>query len=203
MTPYPSAKSVLSIGNQLLDGPRAILPPATVDAFGWLEPDLRLSFWEAPGLTKVSVALFTDNTANREADFLQPIIRLAHWERGYDIRTKPRWPSITVQLGYFHDEKQLLQASIYRLHQAFGFLPFLPFGISAQREVPSFPYSDDGGNLEMFARNGVQSVTFTTPALPDGDALTAQFREVFAELKNACQPFDMHEWRERYNDDLN
>ena len=189
MALYQSAKRIITIGELLIDGPRALIPPPSLDDFGWLEPDLRLVYWKAPGYRKQSVVLFVDNTVNRDIDFLQPIIRIAHWA------------SVNVQLGYFNDDKQHLQTAIYQFHQTLGSLPFLPFGLSARREVPHFPYTDRG-QLEIFASNGVQSVNFMTPALPDGDTLTDQFFSLLAQLETACQPFEQNEWRERYNYNL-
>ena len=185
-----------------MTGPRALIPPPALDDFGWLEPELRLIHWKAPGYKKESVTLFTDNTVNRDDHFLQPIIRLAFWERGRDIQTRPHWPSITIQFGYFSDDDhQLLHNTIYQFHQTLSSTPFLAFGISANREVPDFPHNDRG-ELEIFASNGVQSVEITTPALPNGDELTDQFFFLFAQLKAACRPFDHKDWRERYNYNL-
>ena len=201
MAPYQNARRITTIGELLIDGPRALIPPPSLDDFGWLEPDLRLVYWKTPGSRKQSVVLFVDNTVNCDTDFLRPIIRIAQWERGHDIRTKPHWASVDVQLGYFNDDHQHLQTAIHQFHQTLGSLPFLPFGLSAKRQVPHFPYTDRG-KLEIFANNGVQSINFMTPALPDGDALTDQFFLLLAQLETACQPFEQNEWRERYNYNL-
>jgi hypothetical protein len=190
-----------AIGRTLVYGPRALFPPDTLDDFGWLEPELRLVYWKPPMKTYESLAIYCDSTVNREVAFLQPIIRSARWERYHDLATRPLWPTVDIQLSYFADQFEHLHQQVYALHTALTRLPFTPFGISAQRDVPIVKTRDDGQELDVLVSNGVQTLTFTTPALTD-DPVTAHVLKLRDLLLGLVQPFVSNGWRERYDYDL-
>ena len=202
MTSLQGPRRALSIGRVVVDGPRSIFPPTKIDSFGWLEPQLRFVYWKAPASICESVALFCDNTMNRDDDFLRPVIRIARWNRANDFATKPYWPTVAIRLGYFDDNDDKLSNAIRVIHHNIPSLPFIPFGLSGQREAPDFPYSNRG-EIELYISNGIQSVEFTTPALPPGDNLTDQFFNVIEQFHDRIEPFDTTGWRERYSCNLN
>ncbi|MBK9940675.1 MAG: hypothetical protein IPP13_03520 [Kouleothrix sp.] len=148
-----------------------------------------------------SLAIYCDNTVNREAAFLQPVIRTARWDRYHDFATRPIWPTVDIQLSYFADQFDRLHQQVYALHTALRQLPFTSFGISAQRDVPMLTTQGDGQELEVLVRNGIQTVEFTTPALVD-DPVTVQVFTLRDLLLSLVQPFDRTRWRERYDYDL-
>jgi hypothetical protein len=197
-----SSRRALTIGRALVHGPRALFPPETLDDFGWLEPELRLIYWKPPMKTYVSLAIYCDNTANRETNFLRPIIRFAQWDRYHDLATHPAWPTTDIQLSYFDDQFDCVHQQVYAFHTALTHLPFSPFGISAQRDMPVLPTDDSTGELEIVVSNGVQRLEFSTPALPAVNHITQHFFTLFEMLSSILQPFDRNGWRERYDYNL-
>jgi len=198
----PSNRRALTIGRALVHGPRALFPPETLDDFGWLEPELRLVYWKAPMKTYESLAIYCDNTVNRETKFLRPVVRFARWNRYHDLATRPIWPTTDIQLSYFDDQFDRIHQEVYSFHMAITHMPFTPFGISAQREVPTLPTEDSGGELEIVVSNGVQTLEFATPALSADNLVTERFFTLFEMLTSILQPFDRNGWRERYNCNL-
>jgi hypothetical protein len=196
-----SARRVLTIGRTLVRGPRALFPPQALDDFGWLEPELRLVYWQPPMKRYESLAIFCDSTVNREVQFLRPVIRYARWDRYHDLATRPTWPTTDIRLSYFDDQFDHVHQQVYAFHTRVTQLPFTPFGISAERDLPTLATSDDDGEVEMRVRNGIQTLEFTTPALAD-DPLTADIFTLRNLLLSLLQPFDRTGWRERYNDNL-
>lgn len=47
-----------------------------------------------------SITVFCDDTINREADFLEPVIRVAHWDREADMQADLSFPNVQVTLGH-------------------------------------------------------------------------------------------------------
>lgn len=191
------------IAGALIEGPRVLHPPEELDSFGWLYPDLRLIHYQGL-ITRRSVAIYTDDTMNRGANFLKPVIRAAHWEGRRDLRVAvlPEWPSVVVTLSYFEDHRALVTEQIKAIQAALRQLPFVPYGLSAERDGPTIGEEDWLNTLKIYTNNGGgQSVEFHSPVLPAGDPLTEQFFAVFDGLLALMQPFAWDGWYEGYNTD--
>jgi len=63
------------VGNQILEGPRSIFPPREIADYGWLEPSLLIILRKIDLIIFESIALFCDDSVNRESDFLSPMVR--------------------------------------------------------------------------------------------------------------------------------
>ncbi len=191
------------IASALIEGPRVLHPPKELDHFGWLYPDLRLVHHEGL-ITQRSVAIYTDDTVNRDANFLKPVIRSAHWNGRNDLRvaTLPDWPSVVVALSHFEDHRTWVSEQIKAIQTALTQLPFVPYGLSAERDGPDVG-EDWLQNLEIYTNNGGgQSVEFHSPVLPAGDPLTDCFFAVFDGLLAIMQPLTWEGWSEVYDTDL-
>ncbi|MDQ2808677.1 MAG: hypothetical protein M3Z04_17480 [Chloroflexota bacterium] len=191
------------IAGALIEGPRALHPPQEVDRFGWLEPDLRLVHYDGPRMWR-SLAIYTDDTMNREAGFLKPVIRAAHWNGRNDFGrgwTLPDWPSVTVSLSHFEDQRTWVSEQIKAIQTTLLHLPFVPYGLGAERDGADT--AEEGWkHLEIYTNNGGgQSVTFQSPTLPAGDPLTDCFFAVFEGLLGIMQPLAWDGWKEVYNTD--
>jgi len=65
-------RRVLHVGRALVEGPRALFPPAALDDFGWLEPYLRIELSSSGLEVSRSIAIYTDSTMNRDDNFSLP-----------------------------------------------------------------------------------------------------------------------------------
>jgi hypothetical protein len=197
--------SYLNIGHALIDGPRALFPPDSIDEFGWMEPAIKLGHWETPRLVWTSLAIYFDDTMNREDNFLHPVIRYAHWNQNQDTFTKPRpnWPTVDIQLSYVDEHLEQVNQKVYELHSALTQPPFIPFRVATRNDAPNIETDNSRGILWVEVTNNLQQIKFYTPDLLSGDVLTDRFFILFNFLREIMRPIDRTGWRERYDHDLN
>jgi hypothetical protein len=203
------------VGRSLVTGPRAIHPPPVIDDFGWLEPDLRLLWTGSGSGTQESVSVFTDDTINRDADFLPPLLRHAVWRRGADLErlrsVTPRppaalWPSVDVRLSAFERQRAAVDERVRALQGCLRRLPFVESGLVLDRTPPHLDQQLTWGArrvawLEIYSRTGAQAVTYESPPL-EQDPLTVRFFELFDYLTGIIEPLPLSGWRETYACDL-
>ncbi|WP_154668190.1 hypothetical protein [Pseudoduganella violaceinigra] len=191
----------LRIGRALIKGPTAIFPPKFIDSFGWLEADFRLTIkWPGPGLHE-SLQVFSDDTMNRDKDFLPPMIRRCIWKRAADMANPNAWPSATVEIGYIQDHKRR-DALLRDVHRKLPGLPFVELGLSTQRDVADLELDESEPEFRIWARNGVQSLEYwSSPVAPAHLGLS--FTQVHKDLLAEFLPISQPGWRERYDHDLN
>lgn len=205
MPPNPHIQTrhrVVRIGSLLVEGPFSIRPPREADDYGWLECDLRLTHWNG-GLSE-SVAVYVDDSLNREEDFLEPVIRYVHWEKVRDIRRalvgEITWPTATVALSYFREARTEVDRLMRDVQAHLTGVPFSATGLVADRSVPDRT-RDDRGEVEVYARNGVQRIEISTWAADDGGLHTAAINGI-AALKALLRPLALDGWSENYAHDL-
>ena len=186
------------MGRAMVAGPRALFPPLELDDFGWLEPQLRISTGSSQ--LERSVALFADDTVNRDDGFLEPVVRFARWDRASDLNNKVAWPSIDVRFGHIRnwqrvdDMARSLPAAISAAH-------FAAFGISRVRDVPELNWAKPQSEFEVELLNGLQRIVVASPSL-EGDPLTTAVAEAWSVLESEFREFSADGWRERYSYDL-
>ena len=94
-------RRVTKIGHKLVEGSSAVFRISDGD---WLESDLHIIIKEG-GLRKIETySLLTEDTMNKEIDFLPPMIRILKWRRSEDLNELQndehrRFPKIEVELG--------------------------------------------------------------------------------------------------------
>lgn len=190
----------MRVGLILLEGPSAIFPPQELDGYGWLEADFRLTIkW--PGQVKQeSVSVFSDDSINREENFLEPMIRHCIWNRSADMADTNPWPSASVSLGHVRDQSKV-DAVLRDVHRSLSGLPFAELGLSTQRDVADLELDPSEPEFQVWARNGVQSIEYWS--LPVAAAkLGLSFRQVYEALLAELVPVAPSGWRERYDYDL-
>jgi len=191
----PKLKSHL-IGQTLVEGPKALFPPKTMDGYGWLEPDLALH-WRTDGWrTLRSVLVYTDASMNRNRGFLEPVIRVATWHRSRDLAREGTWPHVELIFGRPKDWPVVRRIS-KALHEEVGKLPFVPYGLSKCRGAATVRTAAPSASFMMKTGNGVQWLEFGSPALRD-DPLTTAVRKSMDDLAEMSAPFDPTGWTERY-----
>ena len=190
----------LRIGRALLEGPSAIFPPKELDEYGWLEADFRLTIkWSGQDIHE-SVSVFSDDSMNREENFLAPMIRRCCWNRSADMANTNSWPSAAVELGHIRDHSRV-DALLRGVHRRLTGLPFCELGLSTQRDVADLEIDSSEPEFRVWARNGVQSIEYWS--LPVAAAkLGLSFRGVYEDLLAELVPGSPLGWRERYDYDL-
>lgn len=177
------------------------MPPKEIDDFGWLESYLRLIWWPYSSTSTESIMIFCDNTINREANFLQPVIRHAKWERHDDIASPGIWPRVEISLSYLTGHLADIDDRVKILQAALADAPFVPFGLPVERNGPDLKTSNSAGSIRIESWNGRQTLEYSSHPLED-DTLTSLFFETFNYLTSIMQPIDRKGWREAYNFDL-
>jgi len=191
----------LAIGNQLLQGPRTII--TAHDAHGWLEKDIAVYLHYFGHNRLHHISLWSDDTINREKNFLPPVIRLAQWERQQDVERfqageAVQWPSVTVSLGYIKAPFiHQLHIALLDIQQQVNSLQFAPMGLRRKRDVPCIPVSEQYIDFEIWMRNGAQSICYASPLL-QADAFCKKVFELKQLLLSSMQPFDYTGWKEKY-----
>jgi hypothetical protein len=193
---------VVRVGNLLVEGPFSIRPPQEVDEYGWLECDLRLTQSVAGVVT--SVAVYVDDSMNREEDFLPPVLRHTTWERAEDIRRalagEISWPTATVRLSHVGNAQAEVDRVMRDVQARLGSAPFVVTGLVTNRAVPNAE-PDPRGEIQVFARNGIQRVEVATRAAEDGGLHSAAV-DAIASLTKLIEPISLEGWRETYSQDL-
>ena len=128
------------IANLLLDGPDWLVPLTRVDDFGWLEPALKIDVRPlGVNKTSTSYAVFVDDTINRHARFLRPVVRRAYWDRpqDYQAKRKRNWPRVDIlHHTMSRSEQRHMHLLLQRLDRSFNRLEFLTAGLVADRTDP-------------------------------------------------------------------
>lgn len=184
----------------LLDGPSAIFPPREMDEYGWLEADFRLTIkWPKQGKHE-SLSVFSDDSMNREENFLAPLIRRCVWNRSADLADTNAWPSVSVELGHVRDHSRV-DAVLREVHRKLAGLPFAELGLSTRRDVADIEIDPSEPEFRVWARNGAQSIEYWS--LPVSPAkLGLSFGQVHEDLLAELVPLLQEGWRERYDYDL-
>jgi hypothetical protein len=184
----------------LLEGPTAIFPPGSIDDYGWLEADFSLTVkWPGNNIHE-SLHVFSDDSMNREDNFLAPMIRRCVWKRSVDMTGANEWPTATIELGFVRDCSRV-DALLRTVHRRLSGLPFAELGLSTQRDVADVELDSDEPEFRIWARNGVQSIEYwSLPVTPT--QLGLSLREVHSELLAELSPISQSGWRERYDHDL-
>jgi hypothetical protein len=193
---------IMRIGQKILEGPRSLLPPSTVDDFGWLETEFRIILLQSPGYTQESIAIYSDNTVNRDSAYLEPLIRYVHWNRQQDISQPTRWPTVVVQLSAFMAYYEQVHEHLLTLQHLLCTLPFTPIGLQRGREAPPLAYDSQNLHLQVLFTNGVQSVKFDTLSVISQNKSIEYIMQTFLYLKSIMNPIDYGDWRERYTVNL-
>jgi len=190
----------LRIGRALLEGPTAIFPPSSVDDYGWLEADFSLTVkWPGNDIQE-SLHVFSDDSMNRDDNFLAPMIRRCLWKRSVDIAGTNEWPTVAIELGFVQDCSRV-DALLRNVHRMLSGLPFAELGLSTRRDVADIELDSDEPEFRIWARNGVQSIEYWS--LPVSPAqLGLSLCEVHSELLAELVPIVQSGWRERYDHDL-
>lgn len=202
-TQRKNRRRCLQIGNKLIDGPLAIFPATdNDDDYGWMECDFRISIYSGDYQTQESIAIYTDDTMNREENFFKPIIRHCAWDRSADENGSNTWPSAKVELAYLKDIEQTSEILI-QIQEATPKLSFAPLGVSVSRNVAEVECDYYKEGYELYIRNGVQAITYASCYMPN-DMVTALIFSSFKKLRNEMMvPFEKSGWKERYEYNLN
>ena len=187
-------------GSALVDGPRALVPPGSVDEFGWLEADCRIVLIGSGYLRAESVAVFVDNTVNRSRGFLKPMIRHAVWNRARDLRRDPHWQSVRVAWGTVSDWPTTRRL-VKELQTGVRNLPFVAYGISRARRGAPINYVPRWGSFRVEVSNGAQYLKLSSPWLRD-DPFSETVYRVAATLTRQLVRITPRGWVERYERDL-
>jgi len=205
MTDRATAKNLnrrrcLRIGRALLEGPSAIFPPKEIDSYGWLEADFRLTIkW--PGQEwHESLSVFSDDSMNREENFLAPMIRRCLWKRSADMADTNPWPTASIELGYVRDHLRI-DALLRGVQRKLSGLPFTELGLSTRRDVAELEPDLGEPEFRVWARNGAQSMEYWSLPVA-ASTLGLSFRQVYADLLAEMVPISQIGWRERYDYDL-
>jgi len=184
----------------LIEGPFSIKAPSHIDDYGWLECQLRLTHW-AGGIVE-AVAVYVDDSMNREDGFLAPLLRHVRWERSEDQRRamtgELHWPTAVISLTPLSEHRAAVDSLIHEILSRATSLPVVPFGLSAERAVPEVDI-DDRGKIAMFVSNGVQNIEFGAPTSGTDAGLSNLVLHGIAALRALNSPLALElGWRESY-----
>jgi len=196
-------RRVLTIGNKLVAGPNAIF---RISDGSWLEKDLHFSIYEE-GLKKIETySLWTDDSMNKEENFLSPMIRILTWERRRDLNdlndNKTRkFPMIDVKLGIIHDDKleEVNQKFISFQKIVTENNNYIPFKLSTKRDSADIKinYDQEYIDYSIYMRNGAQSFEFCSTG-NNSDNLVKGINDFKKLLQESIQVINKSEWKERY-----
>jgi hypothetical protein len=147
-----------------------------------------------------SLSVLSDDSMNREENFLAPMIRRCRWNRAADMANTNLWPSAAVELGHIRNHSRV-DAVLRAVHQKLTGLPFSELGLSTQRDVADLETDATEPEFRVWATNGVQSIEYWS--LPVAAAkLGLSFHGVYEDLLAELVPGSPLGWRERYAYDL-
>ena len=196
-------RRVLKIGNQLVHGPSAIFRISRGD---WLEKDLQIVLYE-PGMKRIeSYSIWSDDSMNKEKDFLPPMIRILTWNRREDLHSlkessKRKFPKIDLTLGIIsagrleeiNSKFITLQCAVLKNHN------YVPYKIPMERDSADIGVNYEKGYLDfsIFFRNGEQALEFTST----GNLSAPLVQELITMKKllhSSIEVVDKTNWKERY-----
>lgn len=190
----------MRVGWALLEGPTGVFPPETLDDYGWLETDFRLIIQWPRQAGHESISILSDDTVNRDSDFLPPMIRHCQWNRSADLTGANAWPTTSITLAYIRDRAKI-DALLREVHGKLPALPFEVLGLSTQRDMPELECDDSEPTYWVWVRNGVQYLEYHSAPVV-ADKLVIPFREIYTSLLAEMIPITIQGWRERYDYDL-
>ncbi len=190
----------LSVGWELIHGPRALFPPPGADASDWFEPQLRLTLrW--PDHERIeSVIVFVDATMNKEEDFLPPMLRHAVWRYPNDLSGAHAWPSVVVRLGSITNP-HAVDACLLKLQHNIRHLNFTPIGLSLKRDVANVITGPSLPSYTVSFRNGVQALEYSSCSI-EHDSFGLAIHDSFDVLIAELHEINPHGWQERYDRNL-
>lgn len=198
-------RRVTKIGHKLVEGPSAVFRISDGD---WLESDLHIIIKEG-GLRKIETySLLTEDTMNKEIDFLPPMIRILKWRRSEDLNELQndehrRFPKIEVELGTILKSKyeEVNQSFISIQAKVKKYNDYVPYNISTERDSAEskVDYEQEYLDYTINFRNGVQSFEFSSAGNLDDELVQAinSLKELF---KESIEVVDKSKWKERYYD---
>ncbi len=190
----------LSVGWELIHGPRALLSPPKGDESDWLEPQLRITLrW--PNYERIeSIIVYVDNTMNKEDEFLPPMLRHAVWRYPNDLPGAHPWPSIVVRLGFLKNQF-IVNDSLTNLEKHIPCIDYSSIGLSLKRDVPHVAAVPHLPEYALTLRNGVQSLEYSSCFLVD-DSMSSMIYDSFNALTAELSEIHPHGWQERYDRNL-
>jgi hypothetical protein len=189
-----------AVGFEMIDSPRAIFPPATIDDSGWLELDLKIILTTPDYKRLESISIYVDDTMNRVDSYLEPVIRHCIWNRYKDEAGRNAWPSIHLIYSYIKNKK-IVDDKVRSFQKTIDKFHFKELGLSLHRDVASVKINYKKPMFEVFTRNGVQGITINSGAI-EGDHFTETVFELSDYLKKRFVPIEQTGWKERYNQNL-
>ncbi|MCP3898652.1 MAG: hypothetical protein GY707_02835 [Desulfobacteraceae bacterium] len=190
-----------AIGYELINGPEAILPPAEMDEFGWLEVDLKIILIPHDHKKIESISIFVDDTMNRKNNFLPPLIRHCTWHKEKDDSENNDWP--TTEIFYSHIENnEAVDKKIKKIQKNISRFEFKESGLSLKRDVAKIKIDYNKPRFELFSRNGLQTITINSWATEDNNNFSDLVFDLFNYLKKIVRPLNLNGWKERYKQDL-
>jgi hypothetical protein len=191
---------VARVGNLLVEGPFSIRPPDSVDDYGWLECQLRLTHWTDESVE--SAAVYVDDSMNRQEAFLSPVIRHLRWTKAQDLQSAAagelRFPNVSVSLSYFAGAETEVDALIRGVQTRLSHPPLVPSGLTTDRSVPDLP-GDFRSRVMAYASNGAQGVEYRAWSSPADNGLSEAIVTGIARLRSLISPLDLAAgWRESY-----
>ena len=196
---------ILDIGNQITEGPRALLSPYGHD---WMEKDISIYVRYHNENRVQHISLWSDSTMNKEKLFLKPLIRFVNWEKQNDLekvrsKIEIEWPDVRIFLGYIKPELfDKLNSELIEIQELIAKINFVPLGVNLNRDVAAINRSDLFVDYEIWIRNGIQSMCHYSPLLDNDD-----FSKKVIALKNrmleSMDRIDFSGWKERYDSAFN
>ncbi len=198
-----NSRRILKIGNKLVEGPSAIFSISKED---WLEKDLQITFYE-PGMKKIeSYSIWSDDSMNKENDFLSPMIRILTWNKHEDLENlrenaQRNFPIIDLKLGEINQDKFEvvnndfinLQKSIVNNHN------YIPYKISTKRDSAEIEidYEKDYLDFSIYVRNGMQTLNFSSSGNKTNKLVNdlIRMKELLIE---SIEIVNLSNWKERY-----
>lgn len=193
-------KACLQIGNKLIEGPLALFPPPKSKGDGWLECDLRIFKYSPNYRKQESVAIYTDDTMNKESDFLKPVLRHCIWDRHKDMNGSNSWPSVDIQLGHIKDITKVSEILV-ELQSSIPKFSFASCGVSLTRDSVEVKCNHNEVSYVLFMRNGVQSLTYSSCSIL-GDEATVLILNSYNSFLNEQLSIEKIGWQERYEYNL-
>jgi len=196
-------RRILRIGNKLVEGPSAIFRVSDGD---WLEKDLQIILYE-PGMKKIaSYSIWSDDSMNKESNFMPPMIRILTWNRREDLANLKEdihrtFPIIDLKLGSIKKEKfkELnnsfinFQKSLLKNHS------YIPYKIATKRDSAETEVDYDQPYLDfsIYIRNGKQALEFSSSGNMD-NILINDLLAMKRLLSESIKIVDLSNWKERY-----
>jgi hypothetical protein len=194
---------ITTIGNMLLEGPSSVIHKASGD---WLKKDFRIILHQPKSGILTSYSIWSDDTWNKETDFLAPMIRVVAWDRKKDMeRLKQskeiKFPEIDAVLGTIKSEKfkGLNEAFIQLQHKIVRHSGYIPFHISTERDAPLLNVEADKEFLHyaLYFNNGGQTFELKSSGNFD-QPLVVDLMDITTQLSESMQLIDPSPWKERY-----